>query len=552
LIGGRGAASSSSGSRSKKKKRKEGDLELVTMDVYDIRHKNPEMFDEVLKNLRPDRGSGRGIPAFSLRMRFSNDVEKDWIVWNHRHVFADGFFERISRMLAFFVGLTIFDFLIMLIFVWPRQHFVNLELSESLPRLAIFFLSRIVCIGSVAWWRAKWLCRRSWFMSNPWKVQTGMAITTAIQLIFIFISYDALTNYDTADGMERWIKDRENAGKTDAHVKAQPDQIFVFCFTLSFIVTSQWHPFSFYTSAVFVLMAFALCTMLSYCRETLNGTMYLSFSGKVLFIINCVMNSRFAWDQEKGMRKRFWIQRACNQTQADIHKILDQLMPKLVVKDLARPNYTPSMCSQPHKQACIAQSDLCGFTQLSATRTPPEVVDFISDLFGLFDDLCDKYGIYKVETIGDAYIAGQAERMTEENNPIDVLLFALEKVDIVRRWSERLAGDHEPVNCRVGIQYGECIGGIVGTDMQRYHLYGDLMSQLEVLEACGKPGMVQLSPASKEAIDESMRATGKFGKLDIVFTQREDELKTSKGEVHSFDEVGGTTWLVTRSAPRHG
>jgi len=453
---------------------------------------------------------------------------------------------------VFFVGLTIFDCLIMVIFVWPRQRWISFfELEESLPRLSVFFLSRVVCIGSVAWWRSMWKTREAWFISDPWKIQFGMVITTVIQLFLLFISYDTLTAYDTADGMEKWIEDRKAAGKSDATAKAQPDQIFVFCFTLSFIVTSQWHPFSFWTSTIYWLQAIALCSMLSWCREATHGTMYLSFSGKVLFTINCAMNSRFAWDQEKGARKRFWIQRACERTQADIHQILDQLMPKLVVKDLARPNCTPSMCSQPHKKACIAQSDLCGFTQLSATRTPPEVVDFISDLFGLFDDLCDKYGIYKVETIGDAYIAGQADRMTEENNPIDVLLFGLEKVDIVHKWSDRLAGDHEPVSCRVGIQHGECIGGIVGTDMQRYHLFGDLMSQLEVLEACGKPGMVQLSPKCKEAIDESMRATGRAAKLDLVFTERTDELKTSKGEVHSFDEVGGRTWLVSRGGAGH-
>jgi len=293
------------GPKRSKRKRREGDLELVTMDVYDIRHKNPEMFDQVLKNLRPDRGSGRGMPASSLRMHFSPDVEKLWTIWCHEHVFVDQFLERISRQLVFFVGLTIFDFLIMVTFVWPRMHWINLELEESLPRLAIFFLSRGVCTGSVAWWRSRWKNRRDWFMSDPWKIQFGMVITTVVQLILLFISYDALTAYDTADGMQRWIHDRENAGKTDVHAKAQPDQIFAFCFTLSFIVTSQWHPFSFWTSTIYWLMAIALCSMLSWCREATHGTMYLSFSGKMLFTINCAMNSRFAWDQERGARKRF-------------------------------------------------------------------------------------------------------------------------------------------------------------------------------------------------------------------------------------------------------
>jgi Adenylate cyclase, family 3 (some proteins contain HAMP domain) len=59
--------------------------------------------------------------------------------------------------------------------------------------------------------------------------------------------------------------------------------------------------------------------------------------------------------------------------------------------------------------ATIAQSDLVGFTQFSSSRQPQEVVEFISEIFNKFDVLTDKYDIYKVETVGDAYIGGQAD-----------------------------------------------------------------------------------------------------------------------------------------------
>lgn len=273
----------------------------------------------------------------------------------------------------------------------------------------------------------------------------------------------------------------------------------------------------------------------------------MSLSGKMLFVINSVLNSLFAYEEERSSRDRFNVKEAVERTNADIQGILEKLMPQQVVIQLARPGFNASLCSHRYANATIAQSDLCGFTQLSATRTPREVVDFVSDLFGIFDKLTDDHGIYKVETVGDAYIAGQAEApLTEENIPVNVLLFGLDMVDEVHKWSKRLVGNHEPVSCRVGIDTGECIGGIVGKDMQRYHLFGKLMSKLEVLESTGKPGKVQLSRDCKAAVEQSMKETGRT-EDDFEIKEREDgDLRTSKGEMHSFDEVGGRTFLVTR------
>merc|ERR1712224_538906 len=109
-------------------------------------------------------------------------------------------------------------------------------------------------------------------------------------------------------------------------------------------------------------------------------------------------------------------------------------------------------------------ADLCGFTRLSSTRSPQEVVAFVADLFGRFDNLTEKYGVYKVETVGDAYISMVAEHtVTRTNSPASMIRFGLSMIDAVSEWA---TGMGEKVTCRVGVHYGECIGGIVGTDMQ--------------------------------------------------------------------------------------
>merc|ERR1711977_718763 len=61
--------------------------------------------------------------------------------------------------------------------------------------------------------------------------------------------------------------------------------------------------------------------------------------------------------------------------------------------------------SQRHMGVSMLFADLVGFTSFAAQVDPFKVMVFLNDLFHVFDGMCDEYNVYKLETVGDCYVA---------------------------------------------------------------------------------------------------------------------------------------------------
>ena len=141
-------------------------------------------------------------------------------------------------------------------------------------------------------------------------------------------------------------------------------------------------------------------------------------------------------------------------------------------------------------QVTVLFSDIVGFTNISSEVPSLEVMDMLHDLFLQFDDLAEKHGCYKVETIGDAYMVAAGCPDKCDDHAVRMAHMAIDMARAAAAVTSPLDG--EPLRIRIGIHSGPVKAGVVGRARPRYCLFGDTVNVASRMESNGLAGCVQV------------------------------------------------------------
>ncbi|XP_017859898.1 PREDICTED: guanylate cyclase 32E [Drosophila arizonae] len=179
--------------------------------------------------------------------------------------------------------------------------------------------------------------------------------------------------------------------------------------------------------------------------------------------------------------------------------LLYQMLPKTVAELLKSGDPVKAECFD---CVTILFSDIVGFTELCATSTPFEVVEMLNDLYTCCDTIISNYDVYKVETIGDAYMVVSGLPLKNGNRHAgEIASLALHLLETVGNLKIR----HKPtetVQFRIGIHSGPCAAGVVGQKMPRYCLFGDTVNTASRMESSGAAMKIHISEETHQLLQE--------------------------------------------------
>ncbi|XP_069581759.1 atrial natriuretic peptide receptor 1-like [Brachyistius frenatus] len=179
--------------------------------------------------------------------------------------------------------------------------------------------------------------------------------------------------------------------------------------------------------------------------------------------------------------------------------LLYQILPHSVAEQLKRGE---TVQAEAFDSVTIYFSDIVGFTALSAESTPLQVVTLLNDLYTCFDAIIDNFDVYKVETIGDAYMVVSGLPVRNGNlHGREVVRMSVALLDAVKSFRIRHCPDQK-LRLRIGIHSGPVCAGVVGLKMPRYCLFGDTVNTASRMESTGEALRIHVSEATRQVLQE--------------------------------------------------
>jgi class 3 adenylate cyclase len=155
--------------------------------------------------------------------------------------------------------------------------------------------------------------------------------------------------------------------------------------------------------------------------------------------------------------------------------------------------------------------DLVGFTPLSSIVPAKQLVFILDTIFSMADEVIDRYGLEKIKTIGDGYMAVGNVTKVNENHQKAAALASFELIQTMKEFSITIPSelgntnwikDVPEIQVRIGIHTGEVVAGVIGKNKFVFDLWGDAVNIASRMESNSQPWKIHVSNEFAKAIEK--------------------------------------------------
>ncbi len=172
-------------------------------------------------------------------------------------------------------------------------------------------------------------------------------------------------------------------------------------------------------------------------------------------------------------------------------KLLLNILPSEIVQELKEKGHTLPVY---YETVTVMFTDFKGFTKISETMAPQELVKELDGCFIQFDMIMDRFRLEKLKTIGDSYMAAGGIPNVNRTNPVDAILAAMEILSFMEQMKFVKEAMGLPYwELRMGINTGPLVAGVIGEKKFAYDVWGDTVNTASRLESSGTPGKINIS-----------------------------------------------------------
>ncbi len=203
-------------------------------------------------------------------------------------------------------------------------------------------------------------------------------------------------------------------------------------------------------------------------------------------------------------------------------ELLLNILPAEVADELKQKGHAGA---KSYNDVTVLFTDFVNFTKAGEQMTPQQLVDELHCCFRAFDEIISKYGIEKIKTIGDAYLAVCGLPLVDAQHAEKVVSAALE-INAFMKERRKALGD-ATFDIRLGIHSGAVVAGIVGIKKFAYDIWGDAVNTAARMEQSGVAGKINISEATYNLVKHQFECSHRGligaknkGELNMYFVER--------------------------------